>query len=239
LSESYGKQTISSEYERAYKQFSQIASDYYRYDAISIPIDSNYVVNVINGYDIDVQYARYSQNITAINSLYASEVKYKGIHSSVFYELHVSSNNLGALLYIQSSSENIFAVSIDYLINKSSVLSIEQNLPELNVLSGIEVLSNYVVSSRNAVELAIVAQYDVNVVETIESDNLSVEDRRLFATAQDAIDAGIAAGYVNAKAYQLQDGVYFWYVETEDDAFCKLDIDVIRAVPVSWYVQGG
>jgi len=82
--------------------------------------------------------------------------------------------------------------------------------------------------------------FGVANAEVFYSMAYTAPDIRAYTTAQDAIDAGILAGYPNAEAYQLSDGNWFWYVDaTIQSADCATEVAEGRLRPVSWYVQGG
>ena len=66
---------------------------------------------------------------------------------------------------------------------------------------------------------------------------LSIEEKRLYPTAEEAIQAGIAAGFTGVRAYRTEDRAYFWYKPSKIvNAYCTVGG---RVYPVGWYMHGG
>ena len=217
-----------------------------------------YVIHAIDSRTL----VKFVDSIYEVFSVQSKEIQREAIHSSCLIKLITCApikitNNVSRLVEMQSIKFEVTTKTIETLCQLSKNSSkFADNLYELShnahkLYDGFSFILHEL--SHNAHKLydgfAFIKeetsliefdynQYEIKTNYVIDDESLSIVDRRLYLTAEEAIQAGIDLNYKNVKAYKLQDGSYFWYVPS------KVLIKGCRvgdgpALPVAWYMHGG
>ena len=145
----------------------------------------------------------------------------------------ISRVNVDAGVITQSTSKQSIEITPE-VYNKSG------NVVELNCVTRTESRIVNTISFIKSDTNTIVKQceYEVRTLVGYDSNILTTEEKRTFATAEEAVQSAINEGYENPIAYKLPDGTYFWYVASLiDSKHCS--VGPTKVYPVSWYIQGG